>query len=76
MPQLFKETDDIIRLGKYLFFKIPSGSRCKRCPLSAYTEDWRGKTYCCELRPSLALSHDEDGPFKDSACPRPPEGEE
>jgi hypothetical protein len=71
MPQLFKETDDIIRMGKYLFFKIPTGNRCKSCPLLGSYSNWKGIVYYCELRKSIGLLRDEDGPIKSDDCPRP-----
>ena len=65
MTQLFKEVDDVVRMGKWLYLEIPIGDRCKGCPLLSKTEPW-----CCGLRPSIALFHVSGGPLKDDSCPR------
>lgn len=72
MAELFKETDDIIRLGKWAYLKIPGGERCGRCLiLRKEGPDGFGRVgWYCDLRPAIALIHDEGGPFKDDRCPR------
>jgi len=72
---MFREVDDIVRLGKWAFGKIPDGERCKGCVLlgnekrKGYNnEDLDG--WYCGLRPVMALMHDNDGPFKDTLCPK------
>ena len=69
---LFKETDDIIKLGKWAYFEIPSGKRCSKCPiLGKEGPDGFGNTHWhCGLRPAMGLLHDSEGPFKDDTCPR------
>ncbi len=68
---LFKETDDIIRLGKWAYKEIPHGSRCGHCPLlgEVVIAVPKKTTYYCQLRHTIALMFDEDGPFKDEQCP-------
>ncbi len=70
--ELFKETDGIIRLGKWAYSEIPNGERCGGCPiLGKEGLDGFGHTHWhCGLRPAMALHHDEDGPLKDYACPK------
>ena len=66
----FKEVDDIVRLGKWAYDQIPSGNRCKDCPLlSEAVLPYSQKGWYCDLRPSIGLMHDEEGPFKDDSCP-------
>lgn len=69
---LFKETDDIIRLGKWAYFEIPGGKRCDQCPvLRKYGPDGFGHiSWSCGLRPHCGLIYDEWGPLKDHSCPR------
>ena len=70
--ELFKETADIVKLGKWAYLRIPAGTRCGECPiLSKEGPDGFGHTHWhCELRRAMGLIHDAEGPFKDSACPR------
>ena len=68
---MFKEVDDIISLGKWAYYQIPRGTRCKNCPLlSKWGPDELNRiSYNCGLRRSIALNYDEEGPFKDEHCP-------
>lgn len=61
----FREVDDIVSLGKWAYNQIPSGKRCKGCPLLGQDE----KNWYCGLRPSISLLRDTEGPFKDQRCP-------
>ena len=65
MADFFKKVDNIVKLGKWAFLKIPNGRRCKRCPLL----EGEARAWACGLRPTIALIFDEDGAFKDPACP-------
>ncbi len=70
--ELFKETDDIIKLGKWAYARIPSGGRCNEC-LILDKENTLGTGHPhwhCGLRPAMALIYDGEGPFKDYACPK------
>ncbi len=70
--ELFKETDDIIKLGKWAYYEIPSGIYCGKCPiLSKEKPDGFGHIHWhCELRRAFGLMHDENGPLKNDTCPR------
>lgn len=69
---MFKETDDIIRLGKWAYDQIPEGIRCGKCPaLGKDGPDGFGHVHWyCGLRRALGLLHDKDGPYKGSSCPK------
>jgi len=69
---LFKETNDIIKLGKWAYFEIPSGERCGNClMLGKEGPDGFGHTHWhCGLRPAMALFHDSEGLYKDDSCPK------
>ncbi len=73
---MFKEVDDIVRLGKWAYSEIPDGSRCRSCPLlGEASSSFTGRSiegWCCKLRPSYGLIFDETGAFKDTACPKAP----
>ncbi len=65
---MFEEVDNIIRLGKWAYNKIPVyGNRCADCFLLEHND--AGSPYC-ELRPAFGLIHDNDGAFKSVDCPR------
>lgn len=68
---VFKEVDDIVKLGKWAYVQIPSGTRCKDCPLLCKEgpDGLNRVFYGCGLRPGMALCHDEDGPIKYEYCP-------
>ncbi len=66
--QVFKEVDGIVELGKWAYLQIPTGSRCKTCPILGELTDPRQGWYC-NLRRAYALSFDEFGPSKSSTCP-------
>lgn len=77
---LFKETDDIIKLGKWAYHSIPLGTRCKHCPIlykptprptlaMEFTNIKSGYGYECRLL-NRFLIFDNEGPFKDDSCPR------
>ena len=68
---MFKETDDIVKLGKWAYYQIPRGTRCGNCLLleKEGPDGFNHMHYGCGLRPSMALIHDEEGPFKDESCP-------
>ena len=68
---MFKEVDDIISLGKWAYYQIPRGTRCKGCLLLGKEgPDGLDRVYySCGLRSSMALNHDEEGPFKYPNCP-------
>lgn len=71
---MFKEVDDIVRLGKWAYCRIPRGARCRDCPLLSEVETYLlgnvgSMGWTCGLRPSMALIHDEEGPIKDDSCP-------
>lgn len=66
---MFKEVDDIVRLGKWAYLEIPTGRRCKGCMLLGEVPPPKCGWYC-NLRPSIALIYDEQGAFKDTSCPR------
>ena len=68
---MFKEVDDIVRLGKWAYLEIPTGNRCKGCPLLGKEgpDAFDHVGWYCKLRSSFALIHDEEGPFKDDSCP-------
>jgi len=68
---MFKEVDDIVSLGKWLYYRIPEGTRCKDCLLLGKEgPDGLDRIYySCGLRPSMSLHHDEEGPIKADSCP-------
>lgn len=68
---MFKEVDDIVKLGKWAYNQIPRGIRCKGCLLLSKEgpDAFDRVGWSCGLRPSMGLIHDEEGPFKDDSCP-------
>ena len=69
---MFREVDNIVSLGKWAYSQIPTGSRCKGCPVlgkANYAVPYGHEGWYCSLRPSIALLHDEEGPYKDLGCP-------
>jgi len=68
---VFKEVDDIVKLGKWAYYQIPSGTRCRDCILLGKEgPDGLNRTnYYCNLRRGLALCHDAEGAYKDATCP-------
>ncbi len=67
----FRETDDIIRLGKWAFLKIPTGKKCMGCHVLGTVGSRRPNKigYYCDILPNIALTFDASGPFKDDRCP-------
>lgn len=66
--ELFNEIDNVVKLGKWAYLKIPDGVRCGSCHILA-REPAGKRHYYCQLRSSMSLSFDEDGPFKGNLCP-------
>jgi len=68
---MFREVDNIVKLGKWAYYQIPGGIRCKSCPLLGKEgpDGFNHTHYTCGLRQSMALIYDEEGPFKDETCP-------
>ena len=68
---MFEDIDNIVRLGKWLYFTIPRGTRCKGCLLLGKEgpDGFNHTHYTCGLRPNIALVHDEEGSFKEGDCP-------
>lgn len=67
--QMFQGADNLMKLGKWAYLQIPTGTRCKTCPLldkvAIHKPGWH-----CELRSSYDLMYDEEGPIKDALCPQ------
>jgi len=69
---MFKETDDIVRLGKLVYYQIPPGEHCRGCPILFKEGPNRhvNTHWHCRLRSGFSLIYDGDGPIKDDLCPK------
>ena len=59
----FKDIDNVIALGKWVFYKVPEGNKCNGCPVLDT------KQRVCGLRPSVSLCFANEVIYKDECCP-------
>lgn len=73
--ELFKEVDDVVKFGKWLLLKLPTGKRCGSCPclekVPAGPCDPRAEGYLC-MPLQTSLLHGEEGVYKAYGCPVKP----